>query len=194
MPRIISGIKKGLNLTPPKNDDVRPTYDRAKEGLFNILASRYPVDGGCILDLFSGTGSIGLECISRGAKRAVFVDKQTLLTKANIDKCGFAQSCDTMQMDCVKALASLKASGMKFTHIFLDPPYNKGLYERVIENEYLCDIIDENSVVIAELSDKEKVLETCKDLILMDKRKYGISVFAIYKKRKNEYLDLPGQF
>ncbi|MFA7672312.1 MAG: 16S rRNA (guanine(966)-N(2))-methyltransferase RsmD [Clostridia bacterium] len=194
MPRIISGIKKGLNLIPPKNDDVRPTYDRAKEGLFNILASRYPVEGGHILDLFSGTGSIGLECISRGADRVVFVDKQTTLTKTNIDKCGFTQSCDTIQMDCIKALAFLKASGSRFTHVFLDPPYNKGLYERVIENECLCDIIDENSVVIAELSDKEKVLESCKDLILMDKRKYGISVFAIYRKRNNEYLDLPGQF
>lgn len=194
MPRIIAGSRKSLILEAPKKDKVRPTYDRSKESLFNIISSNYPLEDAVVLDIFSGTGSIGLECLSRGAKKAVFIDKDTSLTKKNIEKCSFEPLSETMKMDWQTALQKLHDKNEVFTHIFLDPPYNSGLYERIIENPNLCDIIENNGVVIAELSEKDSVIEKTGRLFLIDKRKYGICVFAFYIKGNYENLDLPGKF
>ncbi|HOD93982.1 MAG TPA: 16S rRNA (guanine(966)-N(2))-methyltransferase RsmD [Clostridia bacterium] len=194
MPRIIAGIKKSLILDGPKGQKVRPTYDRSKENLFNIISARYPLEDAHILDVFSGTGSIGLECLSRGAAEAVFIDKDISLTKKNIEKCDFSDITRTIQSDWQVALKTLKTENRIFTHIFLDPPYNTGLYERIIENTDLYDIMGNNSVVIAELSEKDIVLENPAKLVLTDKRKYGICVFAFYIKESYENLDMPGQF
>lgn len=194
MPRIITGSKKSLILEGPKGQNVRPTYDRTKENLFNIISARYPIEESDVLDVFSGTGSIGLECLSRGAKHAVFIDKDISLTKRNIVKCGFSDSARTIQSDWQSALRILKKENKKFTHIFLDPPYNTGLYERIIENSDLYDIMGNNSVVIAELSEKDIVLENPAKLVLTDKRRYGICVFAFYIKGNYEDLDMSGKF
>ncbi len=193
MPRIIAGTKKSLILEGPKSQNVRPTYDRTKENLFNIVSARYPLADACILDIFSGTGSIGLECISRGAKEAVFIDKDISLTKRNIEKCGFSDCSNAIQSDWQTGLKYLKKENRKFTHIFFDPPYNTGLYERIIVNSDLYDIMVNNGVVIAELSEKDIVMEKPAKLVLTDKRKYGICVFVFYKKGSYEDLDMPGQ-
>ncbi len=194
MPRIIAGSRKSLILEGPKGQNVRPTYDRTKENLFNIISARYPIDESDVLDVFSGTGSIGLECLSRGAKHAVFIDKDISLTKRNIGKCGFSDNARTIQSDWQSALRILNKENKKFTHIFLDPPYNAGLYERIIENSDLYDIMGNNSVVIAELSEKDIVLENPAKLVLTDKRRYGICVFAFYIKENYEDLDMSGKF
>jgi 16S rRNA (guanine966-N2)-methyltransferase len=195
MPRIIAGSKKSIILETPKGQsNVRPTYDRTKENLFNIVASRYPLEGACVLDIFSGTGSIGLECLSRGAKYAVFIDKDISLTRKNIEKCDFSGISRTIRGDWANGLRVLKEENMKFTHIFLDPPYQSGLHERIIENNDLYDIMSENGVVIAELSDKANVPESTAELVLKDKRKYGICVFAFYIRGElNEDLGMSGE-
>ena len=182
MPRIIAGTRKSLILDAPKSEGVRPTYDRTKESLFNIIESRYPITDSIVLDIFSGTGSIGLEFLSRGAKKAVFIDKDITLTTKNIAKCKFENQSVILKNSWEAALSRLKNDNFSFSHIFLDPPYSSGLYERVIENSNLCDIINENGVVIAELSEDDKVLEKTANLILIDKRKYGICIFAFYAK------------
>ncbi len=194
MPRIIAGTRKSLILEGPKTNGVRPTYDRTKENLFNIVSARYPLTNAYILDIFSGTGSIGLECLSRGAKEAVFIDKDISLTKRNIEKCGFSDSSTTIQSDWQTALKNLNKENKKFTHIFFDPPYNIGLYERIIVNSDMYDIMGNNGVVIAELSEKDIVMDKPAKLVLTDKRKYGICVFAFYIKGSYENLDMPGQF
>ncbi|HHT95505.1 MAG TPA: 16S rRNA (guanine(966)-N(2))-methyltransferase RsmD [Clostridia bacterium] len=193
MPRIIAGSRKSIILEAPKGENVRPTYDRTKENLFNIISSRYPLEGAYVLDMFSGTGSIGLECLSRGAKYAVFIDKDVSLTRKNIEKCDFSDVSRTVRGDWATGLRILKEENIKFTHIFLDPPYHSGLHERIIENSDLYDIMGENGVVIAELSDKANVPENTAELVLKDKRKYGICVFAFYIKGSHEDLDMSGE-
>lgn len=194
MPRIIAGTRKSLLLETPKKDGVRPTYDRTKESLFNIVDSRYPYQKQIVLDIFSGTGSIGLEFLSRGAEKAVFIDKDISITKSNVAKCRFEDKTVIIKSDWQKGLAKLKEEQYKFSHIFLDPPYSSGLYERVIENSDLYDIMDKNAVVIAELSEEDTVLKKTSNLVLIDKRKYGICVFAFYVKGNYEDLDLSGKF
>src|SRR5690554_1429882 len=119
MPRIIAGTRKSLLLETPKKDGVRPTYDRTKESLFNIVDSRYPYQKQIVLDIFSGTGSIGLEFLSRGAQKAVFIDKDISITKKNVVKCKFQDEAVIIKSDWQRALTKLKEEQYKFSHIFL---------------------------------------------------------------------------
>ena len=116
------------------------------------------------------------------------------ITKKNVVKCKFQDEAVIIKSDWQKGLSKLKEEQYRFTHIFLDPPYGSGLYERVIENSDLYDIMDKNAVVIAELSEEDTVLKKTSNLVLIDKRKYGICVFAFYVKGNYEDLDLSGKF
>ncbi|MBX7042824.1 MAG: RsmD family RNA methyltransferase [Ignavibacteria bacterium] len=128
--RIISGRLKGRKLIPPKGRDLRPTSDRAKETLFNILASRYSITGAKAADLFCGTGAFGLECISRGAEAVVFVDFNTDLAKRNAAALGVEDKCIFVRGD---ALAFVQNTGERFDLLFADPPYLYEKYETLAE-------------------------------------------------------------
>ncbi len=182
MPRIIAGSRRSIILHSPQSDKVRPTNDRTKESLFNILNARYPLEEGKILDLFAGTGSLGLEGLSRGASFAYFVDLDTKLLKLNIEKCKFFDQSQVLQMSWQRALEKLKDKKDYFTHIFLDPPYDKQINQSVIENDIVYDIMKKNCVIIAEISNREIIDSENTKLILVDKRQYGSSVFAFYTK------------
>lgn len=128
--RVISGIYKGRKLkSPPKNANIRPTTDRVKETLFNILANRVDFEDAKILDLFSGTGAFGIECLSRGAVDVTFVDKDIRLTKENLDLVK-APECAVIKGD---AISYLKNAGETYDIIFADPPYDFDGYERLIQ-------------------------------------------------------------
>ncbi|MDQ3194032.1 MAG: RsmD family RNA methyltransferase [Bacteroidota bacterium] len=129
--RIISGVYKGRKLISPDSDMIRPTSDRAKETLFNILNNRINFEGMLCLDLFCGTGNLGLECISRGASMCYFVDKKTELVTKNIALLGVQEKSKVIKSDAVYFLNS--ASSNKFDLVFCDPPYDFGDYETLIE-------------------------------------------------------------
>lgn len=131
--RIITGKVRGLQLTVPKNMDVRPTADRVKESLFNIIGSKI-IDAE-ILDLFAGTGNLGLESWSRGAAAITFIDesRESLrLVNSNINKCRAQENCTVIKGNAVAVAARLAASGKLFDMAFCDPPYNKGWVEQII--------------------------------------------------------------
>lgn len=131
--RIITGKARGLQLTVPKNMDVRPTADRVKESLFNIIGSK--IVGAEILDLFAGTGNLGLESWSRGATAITFIDesKESLrLVNSNIAKCRAQEACTVFKGNAVSVAARLAADGRCFDIAFCDPPYNKGWVEQII--------------------------------------------------------------
>ena len=131
--RIITGKARGLKLTTPKNWDVRPTADRVKESLFNIIGSK--IVGARVLDLFAGTGNLGLECWSRGAEHIVFMDmsRESLrLVQSNIAKCRAENETETLLGDAVQLIDRLYKKGARFDFVFADPPYNKGLVQKVI--------------------------------------------------------------
>ena len=132
--RIITGKARGLSLTVPKNYDVRPTADRVKESLFNIIGSK--IIGARVLDLFAGTGNLGLESWSRGAASVTFIDasKESLrLVQSNIAKCRAEADCEVIKGSAPQVAERLAAQGLRFDFAFCDPPYNKGWVQQIIE-------------------------------------------------------------
>ena len=130
--RIVGGRLKGRALLGPKTQDIRPTSDRLRETIFNILAHAYgdPVEDAAVIDLFAGTGAMALEALSRGAKRALLVDDGTTaraLIRANVDALGLGGATKIFRRDARKLGAA--PAGDRFTLAFLDPPYGKGLVE-----------------------------------------------------------------
>ena len=123
--RVISGIAKGRKLTPLPGNVVRPTSDKVKEAVFSAI--QFDIEGRRFLDLFAGSGQIGIEALSRGAKSAVFVDasqESVKVCKANIATVGFEERSKVVRSD---ALSFLNLTSEQFDIAFLDPPYNKGL-------------------------------------------------------------------
>lgn len=123
--RVITGSKKGKRLSSPEGNDVRPTPERVKEGIFSAV--QFDMEGRRVLDLFAGSGQLGIEALSRGAAHAVFVDSSAAslkIVKANIEACGFAEQSRVVQSDYASFCAMCRDT---FDYVFLDPPYRAGL-------------------------------------------------------------------
>jgi 16S rRNA (guanine966-N2)-methyltransferase len=124
--RIIAGAKRGMKLLSPKTDKTRPITDRVKESLFNVLQKYGQMEGKCVADLFCGTGSLGLEALSRGAGRVTFVERsQRVITslKKNIEKAGFMQCSRVVKADAFRAVVLMAGKRRKYDVVFVDPPY-----------------------------------------------------------------------
>ena len=150
--RVITGTARGRRLRTPENYDIRPTTDNVKESVFNII--QFDIEGRRVLDLFAGTGQLGIECLSRGAAEAVFIDENTAavkIVKENLKTCGFTAA--VLQQD---ALSYLRHCG-KFDLIFVDPPYDSRLYESVLETINSVDILSDGGIILCE-SRREKTL------------------------------------
>ena len=143
--RVISGSAKGRKLKTPRGMDVRPTADSVKEAVFNII--REDVIGCRVLDLFAGSGQLGIEALSRGAKEAVFVDVSATslkLVKDNLMLCGFTGK--TVKEDAINYLQDASS----FDLIFIDPPYDSDCYEKVFEKIKSFDILTDGGIIIVE--------------------------------------------
>ena len=151
--RVIAGIARRRNLVCPSGDGTRPTTDRIKETLFNILQSDlYDIR---FLDLFSGSGGIGIEALSRGAKEAVFVEngkEAVSCIKQNLKATGFLDQSQVMAMDVMQALRRLETLNRPFDIIFMDPPYNKNFEFHVLDELRQMDYVDDHTVIIVEAS------------------------------------------
>ena len=149
--RVIAGKARGHRLQTVEGLDTRPTTDRIKETLFNMIAFDLPMAE--FLDLFSGSGAIGIEALSRGAKKAVFVEQSFIcgkIIKENLTHTGLAENADVMEMDIFTALDRLAAEKERFDIIFLDPPYEAGLLEPVLEKIMAGGLLKEDGYIIAE--------------------------------------------
>ena len=169
--RVISGKARGLKLNTPKNEDVRPTTDRVKESLFNIINS-YIMESE-VLDLFAGTGSLGIECLSRGAKACT--------VKSNIKKARVENESIILNLDFKTAVDKLKSQNSKFDIIFMDPPYYKNMFIEAIEKIYNSNLLNEDGIIVVEhdtndlFPDKICKLEKTRD------KKYGNTTLTFYK-------------
>lgn len=129
--RIISGAYKGRRLkSPPKTAKVRPTTDRVRETLFNLLSNMTDMNDATVLDLFCGTGSLGLECLSRGASEVTFVDLDVRTATGNVELVGGGDAADIIKSD---ALRYLKRAAKRFDIVFADPPYSFDEYDKLID-------------------------------------------------------------
>ena len=175
--RVITGTARGRRLRTPENYDIRPTTDNVKESVFNII--QFDLEGRRVLDLFAGTGQLGIECLSRGAVEAVFIDENTAavkIVKENLKTCGFTAA--VLQQD---ALSYLRHCG-KFDLIFVDPPYDSGLYESVLETINSVDILSDGGIILCE-SRREKTLpDMCAPYRKKKEYNYGRVKLTVYIK------------
>lgn len=183
--RVISGTARGTNLNTLEGDNTRPTLDRVKESLFSIIQTLIPKSR--ILDLFAGSGALGIESLSRGAEHAVFCDKSykaSEILKKNIEKTHFEEKSTIITKDYLKALEELKNE--KFDIIFLDPPYKLNLVGKAVEKILELDILNEDGVIIVE-TDEEK-----RDLDNLNKIKINIYDLRIYGRVRLIFLNRKG--
>ncbi len=175
--RVITGTAGGRRLETPENYDVRPTTDNVKESVFNII--QFDIEGRRVLDLFAGTGQLGIECLSRGAQSAVFVDasqKSLDIVKRNLAKCGF--HAPTLRSDAVSYLRNCGT----FDLIFIDPPYDSDLYEPVLETINAVDILADGGIIVCE-SRSDKVLPALRAPYRVCKEyRYGKVKITLIKK------------
>lgn len=159
--RVISGKYKGRRLSGPTGVDLRPTGDRLKESLFNIL--RPHIAGAILLDAFGGTGSIGIEALSRGAKEAVFIENTALgcrLIRKNLELCGIQTGYRILQQDVFASVRSLARQGFKTNIAFFDPPYDWKPYGDLLKIIFKRDLLLEPSCVVIEHHRKASLPES----------------------------------
>lgn len=188
--KIIGGEFKGRRIEIPKGADIRPTSDKVREALFNIVKDR--VAGTSVLDLFAGSGSLGIEAFSRGAKSVVFIDLQKRCTdtiKKNLRELRIdpGRNVQVYHNDAFKAIKKLGELKSRFDLIFLDPPY----YDNVIRKclIYICnhDILNHPNLVICEHFKKELMPDTIECLVRSRQARYGDTTLTLYTgKRDNE--------
>ncbi len=178
--RVITGSARGRRLKTPEGQDIRPTTDNVKESVFNIL--QFDIEGRRVLDLFAGTGQLGIECLSRGAREVVFIDADrdaVKIVKENLKTCGF--SAPVLQQD---ALSFLNNCG-KFDLVFIDPPYDAGLYEPVLEKINSVDILSDGGIILCE-SRRETVLPEMRRPYYKKKEyRYGRVKLSLYAKESS---------
>ena len=181
--RIIGGTARGLHLTPVGVGDpkahLRPTSDRVREAIFNLLINGgygNPVAGAQVLDVFAGTGALGLEALSRGAARAVFLENGAVglaLLKKNIALMRAEDRCEVMRRDATKPVLP---PAMRFDLVFLDPPYGKGLGEVALAA--LASWLAPEALIVWEESAPPAPLP---GFDVLDQRKYGDTVITILR-------------
>lgn len=183
--RVIGGIAGGRKLAAPKGMRIRPTSDRVKEALFSILGSYLDTFSHCgVLDIFAGTGSLGIEALSRGAIQAVFVDSHkdsvTLILK-NLQNLGFSEQGRVLAKEALPALKLLEKQGITFQLVFLDPPYRQGAAVHVLEHLATSPLIDAGSLLIAESAADEHLPPAIGPLQEFDRRVYGETAVSFYR-------------
>lgn len=184
--RVIGGVKKGQRLLtfeiqPTK---IRPMRDIVRGALFNIL--RDLVEGSRFLDLFAGTGSVGIEALSRGAKSCTFVDNLTeavRVIRLNLSKLGFTDKARVYELDALSAIELLHRRGHRFDLIFIGPPYGEGLADQALARLASHNILVKEGIAVTEIFKKEELHEEYKDLKLFNERAYGDNLLKFYKNR-----------
>lgn len=185
MPRVIAGEKGGIPLVTPKGDKTRPTADKVKESLFSILNAR--LEGSIFLDLFSGSGQIGIEAISRGAKRAVLVEssgKSRAVIRENLNKTGFFSAASVLSSSLPNGLLEIKEKEGPFDIIFMDPPYDLAVFylDKIAASIEKYGLLSDGGILIVEHRSKELTQENVTNLTFYRRCKYGSTMLTFYTK------------
>ena len=183
--RVISGKSRGKKLVSLEGDNTRPTLDRVKEALFNKI--QFSVQDATVLDLFAGTGALGVEALSRGAKEVVFCDKvqeAIEVIKQNVTNTNNLDKSIIMNKDYKVVLENMSKQNKKFDIIFLDPPYKTNLAIESTQKIIMGNLLTEDGTIIIETDDinKEKEILEIEKVKIIDKRKYG-SVWLIFIRK-----------
>lgn len=177
--RVIAGTYKGRKLESPDNYDIRPTTDKAKEAMFSILANQ--MWGARVLDVFAGTGALGIEALSRGADSCLFVDhsrQSASLIRRNLEACGIGKEGRVVTGDYRRVLSSLEGP---YDIILMDPPYNKGLLDDAFALLRQQDLLAEEGIIVCEHRKEEEIPEEIHGFTREKERRYGIVKLSIYR-------------
>jgi RNA methyltransferase, RsmD family len=179
--RVVGGALKGRRLATPKSDAIRPTTDRARESLFNILEHAYPgsIEGARVLDLFSGTGALGIEAISRGAAYCLFVEQDIAaraLIRENVEALGL-QGCTRIFRRDATHMGPI-GTMQPFRLVFADPPYGKGLGEKAVASLLAGGWLEKGALVVVEET-ASNPFQLPEGLTLLDRRIYASSSLSI---------------
>jgi 16S rRNA (guanine(966)-N(2))-methyltransferase RsmD len=192
--RVIAGQAKGTKLTSIKDSQVRPTLDHVREMLFNILG--HDLSGEYFLDWFGGSGAVGIEALSRGAEKVVWVENNRQsqdLIYANLKKCSFENNDESklsyfawelLKMDVLQALPILEKKSLKFDVIYIDPPFADNLYEKCLTGLSKSQLLKKESIVVAEHHNKNVLQEVYGKLSLNDQRQSGDTSLSFYGLKK----------
>ena len=178
--RVITGSARGRKLGELQGKDTRPTTDKVKEALFSII--QFDIEGRKVLDLFAGTGQLGIEALSRGAAEAVFVDlrkEAAALVRDNLKRTGLDGCAQVVQGDY---LAYLTRCGRRFGLIFLDPPYHTGLLEKALKTVAAIDILSENGIMVCESASEELLPELALPYKKGREYRYGKIKLTVYHR------------
>lgn len=180
--RITGGRSRGKTLASLRGMNIRPTSSKVREAVFNILGQ--DMTGIMVLDLFAGTGILGIEALSRGAEAAVFIDKSDQSIKIinkNLTLCGYEDRCRVLKRDITKGSAFESLTG-GIDLVFIDPPYGKGIIPPVLMMLSRCGILSERAFVMTESSKNDLLPERSGTILLFDTRIYGETKIDIYRR------------
>ena len=172
--RVIAGKYKGRRLRAPRGRNIRPTSDRLRESIFNIIGA--DIAGHNIVDIFAGTGAMGIEALSRGAEHAVFIDKHypaLEAVRANVNPLEAARHWDIIRWDAGLNLRCLAALDLRFGFAFIDPPYNRGYADRALKHLAASNAMAPGGLVVLEHHHRESFSLPDKGMSLQDQRRYG---------------------
>lgn len=181
--RVISGKLKGRRLQPVPNMKTRPTSDKVKEAVFHLIGPYF--EGGLALDLFAGSGNLGIEAISRGVDRAVFVDQQFKAIetiKFNIKQLGIEDQCEVYRNDAYRALKAASKRGIFFDYVFLDPPYKKFSYLELLNQLEKLNLLNENALIVCEHTNDEQLPHSLENYKIIKQDHYSsLTSITIYR-------------
>lgn len=178
--RVITGSARGKKLKELPGLDTRPTTDRVKEGLFNVI--QFDIEGRRVLDLFAGTGQLGIECLSRGAVSCDFVDSSPAamkIIKDNVAACRLAEKAAFHQKDFSAFLNGVRG---KYDLIFLDPPYASGNLERALERIAAIDIVSGNGIIVCESPVEHTLPDLPGEYAKTGEYRYGKIKVTLYRR------------
>lgn len=177
--RVITGTARGHRLKTLEGNDVRPTTDRVKEAIFSVI--QFDIEGRRMLDLFAGSGQMGIEAISRGAASAVFVDaaaESIAVVRENVKSCGMTNAAEIMQSDALMYLKP-RIGREQFDFAFLDPPYGKGILQAVLP--LVAQVMKPGGAIICESPLEETLPDTAGDFGIDREYRYGKIKVTFYR-------------
>jgi 16S rRNA (guanine966-N2)-methyltransferase len=180
--RIVAGTHRGRPLVGPKGPGLRPTADRVRESLFNLLGQFF--DGGEVLDLYAGTGALAFEALSRGVSRAVLVDQgaeSARLVAENARALGMEGRLELRRMPVARALGQLTHEGRRFSLVFADPPYSHEAVAEVVRGVGEGQLLAEGGTLVVEHGRREPAPEALAGLQRVDSRRFGDTVVSLYR-------------
>lgn len=180
--RVITGTAKGRRLTTLEGEDIRPTSDKVKGAVFNSI--QFDIEGRAVLDLFAGSGSLGIEALSRGAKKAVFVDLSrdaVRVVNENLEHCRLKENATVFNGD---SLSYLKTTREKFDIVFIDPPYKKHLAQKALS--LVTKILNDGGIIVCETASDEELPDSIGNYTVAKSDKYSKTKLTIYRYNDSE--------